>query len=422
MRNMNRILGLSLTALVLGAVPASAQLANASATTLGLAGSATASARGIAALSVNPAGLAMPGSGFTLAIVPLQVRPGLSPITAKDLKDVQGDVLPGATKQQWLTDVTAAGSQTGSFGVEVSPLALSVGHFGVQVSTLASGQVDMSPQIVELLLYGNAGKTGTAQTFTLSGSSLTGFAATTVGASVGIPLHTSTGAMAVGATLKYVMGNGLILGQNSTGSFTPDKITFNFPMIMTNDDGYSATSNGSGLGIDLGFQSKRDKLGLGVSVQNVINTFSWDESSLSFRPVTGSIDSNAQTTDVEKQPIANAPAGLKSALNDMKFKPIIGAGASYDLTPDFTAAADFRTQTGSGMIIGSKTRVGAGAEFRGLKVLQLRGGVAKITGGAELAGGASLVLGPVNLSVAGAKLTGDADAQVAQFTLSFGGR
>jgi hypothetical protein len=46
-----------------------------------------------------------------------------------------------------------------------------------------------------------------------------------------------------------------------------------------------------------------------------------------------------------------------------------------------------------------------------------------VTGGAELAAGASLVLGPVNLSAAGGTRTGTEDAaQLLQFTLSFGGR
>ncbi|MCS5661107.1 MAG: hypothetical protein NZ842_11975, partial [Dehalococcoidia bacterium] len=44
-----------------------AQLGDASATTLGLSGNNTATVRGFGAISVNPAGLAMSGSGFSLA-------------------------------------------------------------------------------------------------------------------------------------------------------------------------------------------------------------------------------------------------------------------------------------------------------------------------------------------------------------------
>src|SRR5689334_1709377 len=98
MRTVNRIQGvvLVLVAAAGAAQPASAQLAAASATTLGVAGNQTASARGLAALSVNPAGLGMPGSGFTLAVLPVQVRPGIDPITAGDLSDYGGELLPKA--------------------------------------------------------------------------------------------------------------------------------------------------------------------------------------------------------------------------------------------------------------------------------------------------------------------------------------
>jgi hypothetical protein len=67
--------------------------------------------------------------------------------------------------------------------------------------------------------------------------------------------------------------------------------------------------------------------------------------------------------------------------------------------------------------------VGAGAEYRGLKVLYLRAGLAVITDGYEYGGGFSLILGPVNISAAGALEGGNlGSASVAQFALSFGGR
>src|SRR4051812_12426909 len=90
---------------------ASAQLAAASALRLGLAGNVTATARGIGAISANPAGLGMPGSGFTLALLPFQVRPGLGPITAKDLKDFQGELVPAVTRGAWLDAVKSNGSE-----------------------------------------------------------------------------------------------------------------------------------------------------------------------------------------------------------------------------------------------------------------------------------------------------------------------
>ena len=56
---------LAATGLLLAAVPVAAQLTSASVSTLGLAGNDTAIVRGFGAISVNPAGLAMPGSEFS---------------------------------------------------------------------------------------------------------------------------------------------------------------------------------------------------------------------------------------------------------------------------------------------------------------------------------------------------------------------
>ena len=70
----------------------------------------------------------------------------------------------------------------------------------------------------------------------------------------------------------------------------------------------------------------------------------------------------------------------------------------------------------------AELHAGVGAEYTGLRAFELRGGVAAITGGVQLAAGTSLVLGPLNLSFAGALRRGDADANLVQFTLSFGGR
>ena len=92
-------------------LPVSAQLADASATTLGLSGNNTATARGLAAISVNPAGLAMPGSGFSLAFFATQVRLGSAPISLTDLKDVQGILIPATTRADWLALVSDEGGE-----------------------------------------------------------------------------------------------------------------------------------------------------------------------------------------------------------------------------------------------------------------------------------------------------------------------
>ena len=425
MRISNCIRGASLLVATLActALPASAQLANASSTTLGLAGNATASARGLAALSVNPAGLAMPGSAsFTLTVLPIQIRPGLDPITLKDLKDFGGQVIPAATKNEWLTRITTAGGESGSGGVDVTEIGLALGRFGFQVSSLVVGNASVSPAVAELVLFGNAGKTGSAATLALEGSSADAFAMTTAGASLAFPLTSATGSMAIGATFKYTVGHAVVVGRNTAGSLSADQVSLDFPVVMVDEDDFSP-NNGSGVGVDLGFQMKNGQLALGAAVLNALNTFKWKEENLVYRPGTARLAQGGDSSsDFDKRAFAAAPASLKALIDDMKFNPILSAGVAYDVSPDFTVSGDVRSRIGDGIAVTPKLHVGAGAEFRGLKALHLRGGAAVITDGIEIGGGASLLLGPVNLSGALASRSGDAaSTTVGQVTLSFGG-
>ncbi len=408
--------------------PASAQLANASASTLAKSGNATATARGMEALSVNPAGLGMPGSGFTLSFLPIQARPGLDPINMEDFKLVEGQLMSPATKEEWLSRVTAAGGQSGSAGADVTELALSLGRFGVQMSTIIGGQMDLSPDLVEAILYGNAGRTGTPSDLSFSGSETDGYAVSTVGVSFGLPIASASGDMAVGATLKYSVGHAVGVGRDQGGSFisSPVGVDVDFPMIHTDDTLLEDQefNNGGGVGLDLGFQMKKDKVSFGAAVLNVVNTFEWDESTLVYRPGVANMQEGELESDFDVAPYAGAPAALKTAIADLVFNPTISVGGAYDVNSDFTVSADVRNRLGDGGIATSpKFHAGVGAEFRGLKVLHLWGGAAVITEGTQFSGGAALVLGPVNFSAAAARQTGDlGEVILGQFTLSFGGR
>jgi hypothetical protein len=427
MRTMNRTLvSVAVVALIgfLHADAVSAQLGNASSRTLGLAGNATATARRFEAISVNPAGLGMPGNGFSLALFPALGQTGLGPVTLGDLSNVAGELVPASTKQDWLTQITSSDGETGSTGGELSMFALTVGRMGFQLSLVGGGTVNLNPGIMELLLYGNAGRTGTPASMALSGSTADGWAVTTAGWSVGIPIKSEKGSMAVGATLKYSIGNGIVVGREQIGSLQSEPISVNvaFPVVMTDDQNYEA-NQGSGVGLDVGFQMERDRLHVGAAVLNVFNTFAWDDTKLIFRSGTASLKEGDNATDVERKAYSSAPAVLKTAVEDMKFDPAVSVGAAYDVQPDFTVSADVRNRFGDGMSFTPKLHIGAGAEYRGFKALHLRGGAAVVTDGFQLAGGASLILGPVNFSFASAFQAGDPqDAVLGQFTLSFSGR
>jgi hypothetical protein len=108
----------------------------------------------------------------------------------------------------------------------------------------------------------------------------------------------------------------------------------------------------------------------------------------------------------------------------MTIKPSLQVGAALDLSDDLTISGDLHNRfSDGGIAFTPKFHLGAGAEFRGLKVIHLRGGAAIITDGIQYSGGLSLVLGPVNLSAAAAVQTGDLGENfLGQFTFSLGNR
>lgn len=425
-RTVRRIGAAGLTALAVLAASsdAGAQLANASAATLGVGGNATATARGFEAVSVNPAGLAMPGSGFSLAVLPVQLRSGIDPITLGDLAEVEGTVVPAGTKERWLAGVAEKGGQSGNVGVELSQMALTLGNWGFQLSTLASGRMQLAPDAVELMLYGNAGRTGSPGDFSLGGSTLEGFAVSTAGVSYAVPLVSSAGEMAAGATLKYSVGHavGLARDRGSAVGSDPLQVGVEFPALHTDPDA-SSFDNGSGVGLDLGFQVERDRLSLGAAVHNVFHTFGWDAESLLYVPGSALLEQGNNRTDVEERPGAEAPAALRSALEEMTFGPTLAVGAGYDVRRELTLVADARKRFGDGLDVGPELHLGAGVEYRPHPVIQLRGGGAAITDGVQYGGGATLVMGPLHLSAAVASRRGDLDdTLLGQLTLSLGDR
>jgi len=399
---------------------ASAQLPQASAAALALGNSMTASARGFAAVANNPAGLGHADSpGFSLALFPVSVELGLGPVSPGDLVDYEGQVIPSSVANDWLSRITASGGQQGQFGVGVSGLALNVGPIGVQVGTVVGASMNLSPDAAELLLFGNAGRTGQASDLDLAGSTVDGFALSTVGISLG--LEVSPG-LYLGATGNYTIGNGLVLGRDAGSALTasPLEVEVEFPMLLPDTED-PAFDNGTGVGLDVGaIWEAGPGLTLGATIQNVFHTFAWKTDEMSFIPGEAFADVDTTYSDFDEQPASAAPASLLDLVDDRTIKPVIAVGAEFQPSSLLKVQGDIRKRVAGGLEIGPEFYAGVGVELGLLGFLPLRAHAAKVTGGLQVGGGASLVLGPVNLSGAGAYRSGDTDAVFAMFTLSFG--
>ena len=411
----------------------SAQQLNSSAAAAGLGGNFIARARGYDAVAWNPANLGLPGNpGFSLTILPASASFTLDPITLGDIKSVQDqkvpNTVPRATRQAWLDKVTAAGGEKGtpSGGANI---AISAGPFAFQAGMTFFGAVDLNPDAVQAILFGNVAPDGTVRTLNFQNSKFNGGGLTTSALSYGHAFgerNADAGILAFGATVKWVGGNIVAIGQDAGSSINANGGTVSFPSVGTRSfqncrddanqikvgctpmDGPGGFS-GSGFGADIGVSWLRDKLGLSAAIQNVFNSFSWDESVLSYRPGSGQFDVNGDTTDFDQRPFANAPASLKSAIANYKLKPTISAGLAYEWKKYITISADARQQMAGDqeIVIGPKTSVGAGVEYRGIPLLSLRGGADYITGGSAFSFGAGLRFGRYELGAAIANQQGD---------------
>ena len=446
--------------ILLASVPAVAQLLPASARSLGLAGNDTAVASAFGAISVNPAGLAMPGSEFSLTFVPVRVHAGNGPITLANWKDHEGKLVNHATKTEWMDGIDSADGQRISAGVGTAEVALTFWNVGLQLSTIAVANGRLPPDLMEALLFGNTGRTCprekagcTPRPKHLSFAEGTADAAATSTAalSVAFPLAEwmadvemmqAFDQLSLGFTGTYTQGHAVAVAE-STGRIPHDEPSAEFgasgahTQVVTTGDVFSHyLNNGSGFGLDLGVMLSLDslpELTVGASVQNLFNTFSWDTSKLVSQSGAGAIDNGTVKLDLDLaditrgggDPYDDADAAIKKRVTDFTFKPTVRAGAAYDVLDELTLSGDVHYRFGKGISLDPQFHVGTGVEYRVLDPLHLRAGFAYLTDDFTVhlfrfSGGLSAILGPVNLSLA---LAGQSNSEVlAQFVLSFGNR
>ena len=387
-------------ALLLSAHVASAQLPEASAAGFGMAGNYTAVARGFDAIAVNPANLGLKDNpAFSLSLFSVGGATGLDPVKFNDIADYGGKLIPASVKESWLQLIGTGGRERGSVEGGLSIVALSIKNFGFQFGLSGTGDMNLNSDAAEALLFGNAGRTGTAKSFNFSGSSASGSVFGTGAVSLGIPISTGEHGekLAIGVTAKYVMGIAAGRAQDNGSTVTPDNVNVQFPTIYT-DTSHLADA-GSGVGLDLGISWANEATTFSATARNVVNTFAWAPEAFKTRVGTFSFDGNVSKSSFVEAPYSTAPAAMRAALEAEKFQPEIAAGIAHR-SGSLLLTADASDRLSDGIEIGPKMRAGVGAEFSGIPLLTLRGGAAAVTDGFQFAGGLGIRLGPVEVSAA----------------------
>ncbi len=381
----------------------------------------------------------MPGNpGFSLTLLPVAASFTLDPITLGDIKNAESykvpNVVPRATRQAWLDEVTAAGGEKGT-PTGGANVALSVGPFAAQLGMTFFGAVNLNPDAVEAILFGNVPASGSGadganvRTLNFKYSKFNGGGVTTAAFSYGHAFGSQkpgSGTLAFGATLKWVgrrfrrhrPGCGEQHQRERRRDLVPVRLNAVLPRLPRRRGSTQNRVHGDDGPGWIQWQRHRrrhriswlrDKLALSAAIQNVFNSFSWDESALAYVPGLGQFDVNGDTTNFDEQPYANAPGSLKNAIANYKLKPTVSAGLAYEWRKDVTVSADARQQMGGdeAIVIGPKTSVGGGVEYRGIPMLSLRGGADYITGGTAFSFGAGLRFRRYELGAAIAVQQGD---------------
>lgn len=413
---------------------ASAQLVSANATSVALGDNYTALARGFNAVNWNPANLGQPGNPLFSFGFAGRGAGGMDPISLGDLSQYSGVSVPNAVLSEWLSRVKAQGGQ--SLEAEGSgSFAMSVGSFAFQLATTGYERGKLSPDAVEVLLYGNAGQTGTPRTMSLQGSrteaALTTTAAASFGQGVDIGIGPINQHFSFGVTVKYIVGNALLLGEDAGSQLdaSPLALDVKFPIIQSDTSLSGMPKRGQGVGVDLGAAWSSGPLAVGATIQNFVNTFKWNVDEMYFRPggaiftTSGSRQTSFDAVGMRQVPdsLKATAAALGAQVDAMRFRPSLNVGAAMRVLPYLTAMADVRQELGTGMHLAERTHVGAGAELRIIPFLPIRAGLAAISGGYVASAGAGLDLFVVHVNAGvAARKTEFGQFPSAALTVSFG--
>lgn len=395
------IRGATLSALLASA--AAAQLPSASVAAFGMAGNFTAMGRGYEAIRWNPANLAMPGRpfiSFGTAIAGGNI--GLEPVDVSTIHGYNiGPTVDDSTKMDWVERARLAGGQRIRADGGATYLGLTVGPLGFQVGSSVYSTMNLAPDAWEAMLFGNAGASGgQPKNLDLTGTSVRSGAFTTGAMSLALPVPIKLPMLfgnqhaAIGVTGKYIFGHALVVADDQGSTFAGQTITLNFPILMPDStiekDFFDPL--GRGFGADVSFAWSGGPWKIGFLAENVFSTFAWDTTRFAFLPGTGAYTATSDTNDFEERPYSESPSALKDIVTNQTFKPGFSAGVAFTPMSSLTLTADMRSYTGAehSIIIGSRSHVGVGMEWRPLGFLPLRGGVASVADGWQAGAGFGL--------------------------------
>lgn len=337
----------------------------ASARSLAMGGAFTGLATGVNAAKFNPANLGLDGYRRTgLEIVSLSADVNNNSFTLGDYNRFTGAFLTDADKSYILGRIPAEGLKFKADAC-ANALSLSVGSLNFMVDAIAAADINLSKDILELVLNGNA----FGDTVRLTGSYADGISYGKASVSYGRSLYSyGSRQLAVGLSAGYLYGIGVqqVTQLEGFASTEPDGFSGQGRMISRN------ASGGSGYAVDLGVALRLNgKYTVGARLENLVGSISWSkntkEQGYLFSFDTMTVDNATEdyvTAEDYDRSIGSFSTTLPRTLT-------VGFAST---TGPLLWALDWEQGLNNKFGISTKPRVSGGLEWRVLSFLPLRAG------------------------------------------------
>jgi len=390
---------------------ASAQLTAPGASSFGLAGSYAARARGYEASYWNPANLALPGApSWSLGIVGANATVNNNSLSYSQISSLYGEFIDDETKSAILADIRSSDLDRFQVGgvLGASALAASIWRFGFGVSAIGVGDLQVSPDAAELILFGNVGEDGTGKDFLLAGDG-DGSVFSNLYVSYAQPF--SFAALegmdfSVGASVNYGIAHALALVFDEGSTFTADPLVLDSELRIIASTGSDA---GRMWAFDLGAAMDWSNWTFGLALQNAFANVSWnvDDFELSLvegrADITGGVltDTTVAYPDLTPEQQQQVRHKLDSADQPKRLR----MAGLYRLGQKWTFSADYAQLLGGTLREQWNWSLSAGAETTLVSWLPLRAGLASDFSQVALAVGLGVFVGPVHVDLSYSSLT-----------------
>jgi len=419
-----------LAALVALTGPAVAQTPAPSARSFGLANSYDARARGYEAAFWNPANLAMPGSpGWSVGVVGGSAYLNNNSLSYGQIEDLYGEFLDDATKSELLADIRRDDPDRMfelSFDLGASAAGVSFGRFALGIGAIGAGNLALSPDAMEVFLFGNAGESGQGGDFDFEGSRAQVWALSGASLSYGHPIRIPAldwleMSFGVGATLKIGVAHGLARFSDRGSLLTSDPLAFAVDAEVVNSTDADA---GRVWSVDLGTAMDwGGRLNATLTLKNALSNVSWNEEEFDLTRyiLTADFDSTTLTdSTVAFRDLSEADQqSVRGFLEEVDLPRSLTLAGLYHVTPRLSVSVDYTELIGGELRSRWDHRAAAGAELRLIDALPLRAGLATNFEQLSYTGGIGAYAGPLHVDFSiGRWGAAGGDGVVAAFSLS----